>query len=191
MEEAEELQAIHDRHMDVNDEQINFPIPQDREALCSVRGHEHVPQSFRVADHEVPENFQKAHIVVDKQDRCPFCCHALRQPAGNLPRLARAPATFISAMLVEDSSFLKKKNQAGGVESWAVSPRIGWDCRAAWWRANSVSSAGFQPILSSARAAAWRTQGLASVNPPVSGLASRASPMRPSASAPARRRSLS
>jgi len=113
MEQAEELQAIHDRHMDVNNEQIDLPIAHEREAPRCVGGHENLPPPFGVGDHQVPDDFQEAGIVIDEHDRCAFGCHALRQPAGNNdPRLALAPATFGSVIVVEDSGFPKKKNQA-------------------------------------------------------------------------------
>ena len=113
MEQAEELQAIHDRHVHVNDEQIDFPLPQERETPRCVRGNEHVPLPFRVSSHEVPDHFQKARIVIDEQNRCVLRCHGRRQRAGDhVPKRALAPATFSSAILVEDSGFAKKKNQA-------------------------------------------------------------------------------
>ena len=66
MQQPEKLQAIHDRHMDIDHQQVNRASGQNGEGLSGFVGQVNLPIGSGIMPHQFLERLQKMQIVIDE-----------------------------------------------------------------------------------------------------------------------------
>ena len=82
MKQSQELKAVYDRHVDVDHQQVDFPVAQQRQRVGRGRRGEHIPRPFREGLHQLLDHIQKAGVVIDEQDCCAFGWHDGPRPTS-------------------------------------------------------------------------------------------------------------